>query len=116
MLRQLVERKNLPKFVMLVLIAAVIVLTPCTEALAGVRITLVNRTGSTVVAGYFSHHDNPRWGDDQLSEYIYPGESYVVDFEPAARYWDCKFVLKNGRETYKYNLDIHTIGTLYIDL
>lgn len=109
--------------IFLVLIMMLVFSAPCSSAFADsvddeemVQLTLVNRTDFKVVAGYFNPAGNVGDFRDNLSDYIYPGESYVVSLRKNCRYWDCKFVLDNGKEAYKYHLDMYEVHTLYIDL
>ena len=82
---------------------------------ADTRVTFVNKTGQTIIKGQFSWQGNDKWGSDQLTDYIYPGQSYMVTFDDTYRYWDCRFTLKDGSLVYKYGLDVYTIATLYIN-
>ena len=84
------------------------------KASASIQLTLVNKTGLTVMEGHFSQHNTKKWGPDQLTNYIKPGQSYRVTFNTTYRYWDCLFVLSDGSKRYKYNLDLAKISTLNI--
>ena len=108
---------NIPlaAFIRIFMLAAFLVTAFQSEALAGERVTFVNRSGQTIMEGHFSWQRNNKWGPDQLTHYINPGQSYTVNFDDTYRYWDCKFVLEDGTCRYKYGLDVYTVGTLYID-
>ncbi|MBR1645598.1 MAG: hypothetical protein IJ774_13945 [Selenomonadaceae bacterium] len=78
-------------------------------------ITIINRTGKTITEGYFRVSGTSDFGNDQLAEYVQQGQSHHISFEEGYRYWDCWFVLEDGTARFSYNLDVETVGTLYVD-
>ena len=108
---------NIPiaTFVRIFVLAAFLVTAVQSEALAREKVTIVNRTGQTIIKGQFSWEGNKDWGSDQLTHYIYPGESYDLNFDDTYRYWDCKFTLQDGSIIYKWKLDVYKVGTLYLN-
>ena len=110
-----IARSYIAAFVRVFVLAAFLVATMQATALASVKVTIVNRSGQTIMKGYFSYANNNKWGRDQLTKYIRPGQSHIITFNGNQRYWDCKFVLRDGSVRYKYDLDIIKTSTLYVN-
>jgi len=78
------------------------------------RVTIVNKTGYTIVRFYGSNTGADTWEEDILGNDVLPsGQSVTINFDDASGYckFDFKAIFEDGDELVKQNVNVCEIGT-----
>lgn len=78
------------------------------------RVTIVNKTGFTIVRFYGSNTGADTWEEDILGNDVLPtGQSVTINFDDDSGYckFDFKAIFEDGDELVKQNVNVCEIGT-----
>lgn len=78
------------------------------------RVTIVNKTGFTIVRFYGSNTGADTWQEDILGNDVLPsGSSVTINFDDDSGYckFDFKAIFEDGDELVKQNVNVCEIGT-----
>ena len=108
------------KIFRVLILAAALMLISQTSALAGAQdFAIVNNTGSTIHHIFCSRADTNNWEEDVLGEtgVIAPGEYATITFNAAERgqYWDFRVVFDNGADLYWEDIDLLSVSVITVN-